>query len=666
MLLTLVTLPVLAGLAIWWLGDRRAVVRAPLAIGSLAITVGLAVAVAVDQPRASMRWGSGLTLHVQVADVARAPVVLIAFVGLAVVTYGIDYGEQRGRSRMIGLLVAFVGVMELLVLAGDWLTLLTAWELVGGLSWGLIAHHWRGDAPVQAGHGFLATRVGDLGLFVAAGAAFASTGSLEFSALSGSTAGWATVIAAGVVLAAMAKSAQLPFSPWLFSAMAGPTPASALLHSATMVAAGAYLLARLQPFLDTVAWFGPTVIAVGLATALAGGVVAMVQAEAKRVLAASTSAQYGLMFVAVGAGYPTVAIAHLVAHGVLKALLFVSAGVAIDASGDTRLVSMRLGRTLPVTAALSAVGALALAAVPPLGAAWTKEEVVAAAGEQAWWLAALVILAGVLSAAYAARFELLAYGRDALAESDAGGDGAPRTTQSLITLGALAGGAIVLGLLWVPWGSDRLVALVGGELPKGAPWEVPVSIGAVGLAIAGVFAADRRGRLVEPWSGSSRTRLAAWFDLAEINRVLIVDPTLALARSAATFDDRVVDAGVRGAARVAAATSGHAARFDDRVVDGGVRGVTQLANRVSVGLAAGDDRVIDAGVRGTARLGRWSAQVSTRLGEAGIDGVVEGIAELAGNAGRQSRRLQSGQTHQYYAGIAIGLVALVLVAALWR
>ncbi|MGI8937621.1 MAG: NADH-quinone oxidoreductase subunit 5 family protein [Iamia sp.] len=639
-LLALVALPVLSGLVLWARGDRQGPVLAVGALVSLALTLGVAVLAAVEQPEASLRWGAGITLRVEVADLARAPIVLVAFVGLAVVAYALGYGEERGRARMVGLLVAFVGTMELLLLAGDLLTLLMAWELVGLLSWGLIAHHWRGGAPAQAGQAFLATRVGDLGLFLAAGAAFAATGTFDLAALSEADGGLLTVVAVGILLAAAAKSAQVPFSPWLFSAMAGPTPASALLHSATMVAAGAYLLARLQPALDGVGWFGPLTIGIGLVTALAGGLVAVVQPEAKKLLAASTSAHYGLMFVAVGAGYPAVAIAHLVAHGLFKALLFISAGVAIDASGTTGLAGMRLGRRLPTVAGLTAVGTLALAAAPPLGGAWTKEQVVAAGTHAAPWVGGLVVAAGALSAFYAARFQLVAYGR-----GPQGRDGSPDTRVGGLrtatgAMAVLAGAGVLLGLVWTPWGEERVRQITASSLPPTEAWEVPASLVALVLAVYAAVLLDRSDRLAVSSPAVGWARVGRWFDLALIVEVAVVDPALALARGAARFDDRVVDAGVR-------------------VVTAGGTGLSRL-------LARGDDRVVDAGVRGAARLGVWTAGILDRVGEVSFDGVVEGVARMTGAAGRDGRRLQTGQTHQYYAGLAVGFVVLVLVTLAWR
>ncbi len=633
-LFLLVGVPIAAGLATWCAGDRRTMLRAACVTAGLIGALTMAIIATVRAPSADVRWGPGLTLSFEVADIARAPIVLVPVVASAVVVYALDYGAVRGRSRMVGLLLTFVGAMELLLVAGDLLSLIIAWELVGVISWGLIAHHWRTDGPGNAAHAFLVTRAGDLGLFLAAGAAFAIAGSLRFSDLGdlGGQHGWAPhAMVAGVLLAAFAKSAQLPFSPWLFSAMAGPTPASALLHSATMVAAGVYLVARLSPVLSTVGWFSPVAVGVGLATALAGGVVAALQPEPKKLLAASTSAHYGFMFVAVGAGFPAVAIAHMVAHGLFKALLFVSAGVAIDASGSTRFESMQLGGRYRAISVLTAVGALALAAVPPLGAAWTKEEVVSAGSDDAVWIGVLVIVAGACSALYATRFQLLTFGSHDQSEhaGDHAGFGHAR-----VALAVLAAGSLALSVLWLPWGSTLVADITGGSFPPSAPWEFIASVTAVAAGVATAVELRRRRRLLVPVSGA--VALADWFGISRVTRLGIVDPVLALARRLATFDDRVVDAGVRGAGALATHAGTAFATFDDRVVDAGIRLATHLAQRSS--------RLLD------------------RSGEFAVDRAVRGVAGGVSALGRRSRRIQSGQAHQYYALVAV--TAIVLTVAL--
>lgn len=632
-----VLLPVLAGLAlgVWRDPPRRALGTAALLV--LAATLAGALWAALRQPTAVLAWGGPLQLRLGVAGMARAPVVLVPVVAMAVAAYAVAHEDSDGLTRMVGLLVAFVGAMELLLVAGDLLSLLIAWELVGAVSWGLIAHEWRSGAPARAAHAFNTTRFGDLGLFVAAGAAFAATGSLSFADLPRGAGGAAAAVAAGVLIAAAAKSAQLPFAPWLFSAMAGPTSASALLHSATMVAAGAYLLARLQPTLAGVGWFSPAAVAVGLLTALAGGVVAALQTDAKRLLAASTSAHYGLMIVAVGAGYPAVAIAHLVAHALCKALLFLSAGVATAAAGTGELPRMGLGRVLRPMAWLTAAGTLALAAVPPLGAAWTKEAVVAAATQTAPWVAVLVIAAGGLSAFYAARFQLLAYGPP----HDRGHrpPGPPPGAAEHVAIGGLGILGVALGALWLPGGARAVARLTGGAVPAGATWELVGSLLAVAVAGYGAVLLGRRDRLARPATSPRAHATADWFALPAAARLLVATPALTAARAAATFDDAVID--------------------------GAVLHVARRARRLATGLGRGDDRVVDAGVRGVAAVARWSARLLDRVAELGVDGTVTGVARLIGAAGRDSSRLQTGQTHTYYAAIAIGAAVLLALTALW-
>ncbi len=676
--MTLAVGPLLAGIGLWAAGDARRRLVAWAGPAAMAATTALAVAAVATRPSTTLDWGGRLGLRLEVDHLAGAPLVLAPFVALAVVVYATGYGEARGRSRMVGLLVAFVGAMELLLLAGDLLTLLVGWELVGLVSWALIGHHWRGDAPRRANEAFVATRLGDLGLFLAAGALFAATGSLRLDALTPGAVepGLAGVVVAGVLLAAAAKSAQLPFSPWLFSAMAGPTPASALLHSATMVAAGAYLLARLQPFLDLTGWFGPLTVAVGLATAVVGSVVASTHSEVKRLLAGSTAAHHGFMVTAVGAGYPAVAIAHLVAHGLFKALLFVAAGRAIDEAGTERLDAMALGRALPLTAGLAAVGAAALAAVPPLGGARTKELVTAAATHAHPLVGVAVLGAGALSAFYATRFLVGTYGLPAwlgharvsggappgLETSGHGssgdgssghgssghgssgpGDGAApgrrrSWTRTQTALALLAVPSLALGVLWVPGAEDRWLDVTGGTLPASAPWELVASVVLVALSAYGAVVLARRGRAVTT-SPVARTA-AGWLGLPRAAEVVVVRPTLAAARGLAHLDDRVVDGGVRGAAAAGRWLAGRAARADDVVVD--------------------------AGVRGTARLGTWLARSFDRVTEVGLDGALGALAGLVGAAGRDGRRLQGGQAHRYYAGVAVGVLVAAVVAGALR
>ena len=647
MLWALPLVPLLAG-PLLWAGAERAASEPRgrrLLLGSgasvvLAATLGLAVWAAASDASAAYGWSAALLLEVAAGPIAGVVAVLVPAVALPVVVYAAAHEEPRGLGRLVGLLVAFVGCMELLVVADDLLTVALAWELVGAVSWALIAHEWRkADLPRAAAHAFNTSRLGGLGLFLALGAAFAGVGSLRYDDLARLEGAALHVVVAGVVLAALTKSGQVPFSPWLFSAMGGPTPVSALLHSATMVAAGAYLLARLVDVGQSTSWFGPVIIAFGLVTAFAGGVVACLQPQAKKLLAASTSAHYGYMFVAVGAGAAGVAVTHLVVHAAFKALLFLAAGLAMSAVGSGALAQMRLGSGLRWTAWLSLPGALALAAIWPLGGAWSKEKVVAAAVEgPGVWVAVLVAVAGALSAFYAARFQLLTYGWRP------GDVGEPRELHQpgvaeRGALGVLALASVVFGLLWVPGAKTVVGDLLGMQLPAGASWEVALSLTLAGLGVYAAWTLDRSGRLVTLGMGPVARSAADWLALPTLVRWGVVNPSLALAAAAARFDDLVLDAPARLVGQVP--------------LLGG-------------GLARSDNVVVDAGVRGAAGVTAFSARVLSVFSEGGVDGVVRLVAAGAGAFARDARRLQTGMAHHYYVIVAGGLVVLVVVASFGR
>lgn len=681
MLWSLSLLPLLAGAAIWagqpvaaLIGQRRSEARHRLVVGAAGVvvllaTLGLALGAAWTRPQASYRWGAGLSLHASIDPIAGVVVVLVPTVALPIVAYAAAHEDRRGLVRLVGLLVVFVGAMELLVVAADLLTLLIGWELVGWASWALIGHEWwEADKPGAAADAFNTTRFGDLGLFLAAAVAFASAQSLAYSDLARVDGVLQDVMVFGIVLAAASKSAQVPFSPWLFSAMGGPTSVSALLHAATMVAAGAFILARLHEPLSLVAWFGPAVFGVGLLTAVLGGVVASLQPHAKKLLAASTSAHYGFMFVAIGAGYASIGVAHLVTHAAFKALLFLTAGIAIATVASEQLDRMRLASRLPAAAWVSLAGALALAAVPPLGGAWTKEKVVAAGGEVGAWLAVLVVVAGGLSSFYAARFHLLAYGRESglgvgavlgrprprrVVSKTAGGTihGSGREGSEgasghafrteVVAAGVLAAITLGLSVLWVPGAKDVVARITGGQVPTGTSWELAGSLALVAVGIYAAHAARRRERLVSLGLPAARLEAAAdWLGLPAALRAGVVNPVLALCAALARLDDRVVDAGVRGAAAIGQALSRAFSSAGELTFDRVVEWLGRVAAGAAGSLRAVDDDAVDRGV--------------------------EGVAAVIGVTGRDSRRLQTGFAHHYYVMVTVGLVAAAVAAAVWR
>lgn len=607
-----------------------------VAIGTLGASLLVGAFAAVTEPSVGWAWSPTIQLGLEVSGFGRVMVVLVPLIALPILGYAAST-EREGHTRLMVLLLAFVGAMLWLVTAADFISLLIGWELVGAASWALIGHRWTDPESVgSAARAFLTTRLGDIGLFVAAGVAFAATGTFAFSALGDASTEAISVIAAGVVLAAAAKSAQVPFSPWLFAAMAGPTPVSALLHSATLVAAGVYVLIRLGAEFAAVPWFGPVVAGIGLATAISGGVVALLQTDAKRALAGSTSAQYGLMFVAVGAGSAAAAGSHLVAHAAFKSLLFLGAGVAIHAAGSGWLSGMRLGRALPRLAALSGVGVLALVGLPPLGAAWTKEHVLSAAVEASALLGAGVLAASLLTVLYGARYQLLVYGQSSVTNASRRTDYRP-TRGEIGWPAALTLVTLALSVAWLP-GADRWVeAATGGALVAPRAWELPATLALLvgGFAVVWLL---RSHLLTLGLPERLRAPAADWLWLPAATETVIVRPVLMLSRALA--------------------------RLDDRVIDAGIRAVGWVALRVSAVFSRRGEWTFDGLVQATAALTIGSASATRRADDYGIDGAVEAGARGVGLAGGSSRRLQTGQSHHYYVMIAVGL-GVMLIVLLW-
>ena len=632
--LLLPLLPLVAG-GVVVLARARPGLQARVAVGSLLATLAVAGWAAAGQPSQTIAWSPAFALTVSVDGFRRLMVVLVPVVAAPIVAYAAAT-EPEGRTRLLTLLLAFVAGMLLLILAADFVTLLIAWELIGAVSWALIGHGWHERSnTLAATQAFVTTRLGDLGVYAAAGATFAASGSFRFDTVAAAPTPWREIVAGGVLLAAAAKSAQLPFSPWLFAAMAGPIPVSALLHSATLVAAGAYLLIILAPALEPVAWFLPAVALVGLVTALGGGVVAAAQDHAKRALAASTSAQYGLMFVAVGAGSTTAAAAQLVTHAAFKSLLFLAAGVAIHAAGSALLDRMRLGRALPVVAVAAAVGAAALAGLPPLGGAWSKEAILAGAFEASALLGAGALIASLLTALYAARLWLLAFG-------PGGNDRDVRQASSteLAALGVLAAVTVGLGALWLPAVSRGLQGIVRGELGEGAPWNLPAALAILASGTGLAVVLDRRRRLGDLGLSAPVCRtIANWLAVPRAT-ALLADSTLRLSALLARGDDRLIDAGVRAAARIA-------------------RGVSALVSRRL-------ELSIDNLVRASAAATLQTAVASRVADDAGVDRAVEAAGRGVGVAGHQSRRLQTGHSHQYFVIVAAGLIVIAALLVVTR
>ncbi len=652
MIWALAYLPVLAGLTIWAVGGPRGRLAV---MGALAAAATLWLAVVSGGQTAQVQWADAITLQAALPPLAQAVAVLVPAILLPITLFAASQEKPGGMARLIGLMLVFTGGMELVVIAADLVTLLIGWEVVGACSWALIGHKWRKQAPgLSANFAFVVTRAGDLGLFLAVMATFSGSGSgsdsgsgagdASYAAL-GTLEGWPLSLAAfGLLLAAVSKAGQVPFAPWLFRAMDGPTSVSALLHSATMVAAGAYILARLQPQLSAAPGFDAAAMTVGLGTAILGGAVALRQTHAKKLLAGSTSAQMGLMIATVGAGYPVVAVLHLIVHAATKAALFCAAGIAHSVTDSFDLRRMALGHALPLTAALTAIAALSLAAVPPLAGAWSKEEMVKAIEHRGLFWAAAILLAGGLSAAYATRFAVAAFGpgkdRDGTAQ---------RGEQAALL--ALSGMTLALSALWIPAVHDAVAAWFGTELPAGTRLGLIASLLAVAV---GVFAGLRMARSPD---ASPAPQGREWLGLSAVYEHAAERPFHALAGGAARLDDHVIDLIPRGAVALAHTISSRLARADDEVIDGLAPGAVDTARK---GGARSSRGAVGLAVRATSALAALGAGVGERLG----DLIPDGSGRVAGMAGADLRRLQTGLAHHYYvilmAGFALTVGLLII------
>lgn len=583
--MTVAALTVLGPLAaaVLVLALRRRPASLPAALALLGAGVGMAAALVTlvrvaggARLSAELPGLPELPLRLVVDPLSAVLVAVVAVVSTLVLVYAVGYmGGETGLPRFFAGTSFFVAAMQTLVLAGDWILLLAAWELIGFSSYLLIGFHLERPAAASgATRAFLYTRSADLGLYAAIFVLVVAAGTSEIPETL--RVGGPAALVAGLLLlvAAAGKSAQTPLQGWLQGAMVGPTPVSALLHSATLVAAGAILMIRAYPLLPQEA-----LLVVGLLggiTSVVTGTIAVAQGEPqgdlKRLLASSTSSQYGLMLLAVGAGAPVAAAAHLVTHAAMKSSLFLGAGVFQHARGTTGFSGLRgVGRQHRRVFLGFAVAGLALAGIPPLAGFFSKEAVVAASFESpyAFLFAPLALAGTLLTGAYVARaLRLLWRGETGGVSEEEPVAGAAWMGAGLASLVALAA---TLGFAVGPLGG-----LLGAELPGfgfAALLGVASVLGlaaAVGGLLAGWFVPA--GRLLGGALGPAKAgfKVAGGFD------GLVAWPTtLALARASARFDDGVVHAAVRAVGRGGLAVADWTKLADERGIDGLIRALVR-------------------------------------------------------------------------------------------
>ncbi|GAA4905600.1 NADH-quinone oxidoreductase subunit L [Streptomyces coeruleoprunus] len=586
----------------------------PLAVLPTLAALVLAVLVAVDQggdraidaaTRLTPTGSVPVELALHIDGFAALAAVLVGVVASCVQIYSTGYLRDDPRYPSYAALVSlFTSAMLLVVYSGDLMVLLVGWEIMGICSYFLVGHYWETPEARSASlKAFLVTKLGDVPFLIGLFALAADAGTFRITGILGSVAAGGidhpTLVALLLLAGVAGKSAQFPLHTWLPDAMAGPTPVSALIHAATMVAAGVYFIARLLPVFAASA-AAMTVLAVMAAVTMVGsGLAALAQDDIKRVLAYSTIGQLGYMSGALAVGDRGAAVFHLLSHGAFKALLFLAAGVIIHAAGTNSLAAMSrmsgLARRIPDAYWTMTVALLALAAIPPFAGFFSKEAVLVAAEHTAlgdrdvapagagWIVLVAGLITALLTAAYATRLWLLAFrgrgaeapdhGREPLAMNtvlwvlaipslafgltvttlDDWFDGnalTPTVTTAVLGTGIALVGALVTYAAW------RTTTARAARVPLGAVAAHPEAEPAVSEAEAIATHTPAYGDIASAPDPADPGRLllgplhrhaAAGFHLDALYHALFVRPVLGGASLVRFLDREVVETYVRGA-----------------------------------------------------------------------------------------------------------------------
>ena len=501
-------------------------------------------------------------------------VLLITGVGSLINIYSIGYmAHDSERRRFFGYMNLFIAAMLLVVLSDNYLGLYVGWEGVGLASYLLIGFwQFKPWPPVAAKKAFVANRVGDAGMSLAIMLMFAEFGTFNFTGVfaSAKSGGSGVALALGLLLllGACAKSAQLPLQAWLLDAMEGPTPVSALIHAATMVTAGVYLMVRSSPILAQSADARIAVAIVGTATLLYGAIIACAKDDIKKSLAGSTMSQIGYMMLGAGlgpAGY-VFAIAHLLVHGFFKAGLFLGAGSIMHGMNDE--VDMRryggLWRVLPVTFVTFGLAYLAIIGIPPFSGFFTKDGIIDAAwqsgGTSGWLLGGAAILGAGITAFYMTRMMFMTYFGAKRWDEQAHPHESPAVMtwpMILLAVGSVGAGAFLII-------ADRfqsfLYPVVGKPPVSNGTFTGPGLVTLALVVVGGLSAWYMYGRVPVPATaprGSVLTR-AARADLYgdAFNESVLMRPGQWLTRLSVYFDNRGVDGLVNGLSAAIGGSSG--------------------------------------------------------------------------------------------------------------
>ena len=620
---------------------RAGVVATTAAVIATAVAIAVLVTtIAGSVPRATVAAitvaGRPVVLGLQADALSATLALLVAAVSATVLAYSIWY--MRGEpspARFFAVMSLFAAAMVTLILADNYLLLYAAWEIVGICSYLLIGHHWRDPAAASAAlKALVVTRIGDMALMLAIACLFLAGGTFTYDALfaavsNGTLRGPLVSAAAWLLLGgALGKSAQAPLHVWLPDAMAGPTPVSALIHSATMVAAGMYLAARSFPIVAAVpaaliAWLIVTAV-----TACGAALAASAQRDVKRLLAYSTMSQLGEMGIAIGIAAPAAAMLHLIAHATFKALLFLSAGVATKASGTNELTA--LGRVPRIATIGFLIGALSLSGIPPFAGFWSRG---ALSADASGLPAVVFVVLAALSAFYIARALFVAFRHPVT-----GGDDSASAWHT-VPMWTLAAGTIAIGFVPMPF-------MVASGAPTGS-WRVfdahtgiEVAAALAGWAVAYAMYEQRAPQWVRV-----RARIGAAAVWAQTG-----------------FG---VEALATAATSAAQATADSFRRVDIEVFNRAARGAAAIMLQLAALSRRVDIEVFDRAARGAAAVMVQMAGLSRRVDEQGLDrGIAAGAGEL-GVLGTRVAALQTGRIYHYlfavFASVVVAAVSMLIV-----
>jgi NADH-quinone oxidoreductase subunit L len=584
------------------LGEPKAAILPVAAIGtsfvaSLLLFAGILQGRGGDLAMDWVTFGS-MTIKIgyQLDRFAGIMAIIVTTVSFMVHIYSLGYMHgDRLFSRYFAYLNLFSSAMLGLVLADNYLQAFIFWELVGLTSYLLIGFWFEKPEAANAGmKAFITTRIGDVGLLLGIVLIFTLTGTFHYTSVfhmveKGAIApGFVTAIALLIFAGAVGKSAQFPLHVWLPDAMEGPTPVSALIHAATMVAAGVYLVARSFPVFLAAAASSEVVAYVGAITALMAATIALVQVDIKRVLAYSTISQLGYMMLALGCGSQTAGIFHLFTHAFFKSLLFLGSGAVIHACHTNDMREMGgLGGKMKWTAATFIIGALALAGIPPLAGFFSKDEILATVvGHGGGFLVFAAFFTVFLTAFYMFRAIFITFGGKAGSDKAGHAHEAPWSMRGPLIFLALL--AVCAGWVGIP-GVGAGFGGLAGFVPHGGGEEGGINYIAMGASLAVAL-----GGIALAWALYSRKlypvakiykafRPVAYvlekkYFLDDIYGVLFVKGSIVFAKGWRLFDIYVIDGAVNAFGWVTVLWAKISGWFDLGVVDGLVNLTAWITN----------------------------------------------------------------------------------------